>query len=154
MPNFRWACARWLRYRSGLNGAASSCAGGPSPQPGQRFIANVFRRRRFPRFCTALLKSKQDNKDKGVAEMIYYDITDLLNYFKVYTQVTGIQRVTIEIIKEFVNLAENNEKFGLITFHQDVKRPMATDPAFFQKEELSGEQICAYFGLPISGKSG
>ncbi len=86
--------------------------------------------------------------------MIYYDITDLLNYFKVYTQVTGIQRVTIEIIKEFVNLAENKEKFGLITFHQDAKRPMATDPAFFQKDELSGEQICAYFGLPISGKSG
>uniref|UniRef100_UPI0035B247A4 hypothetical protein n=1 Tax=Rhodoblastus sp. TaxID=1962975 RepID=UPI0035B247A4 len=76
--------------------------------------------------------------------MIYYDITDLLRYFDEHPHVTGIQRVTIATIRQFLELADaegTGETLGLIAYDPTLGRAMATDAGFFRQENLIGGQI-------------
>jgi glycosyltransferase involved in cell wall biosynthesis len=82
--------------------------------------------------------------------MIYYDVTDLLHYFETRSQVSGIQRVTVAIIRELLSLAQSEgkaEKLMLLARHPRDKRLVATDAGFFQRKEISGEAFCAHFGV-------
>ncbi len=85
--------------------------------------------------------------------MIYYDITDLISYFSSRSHVTGIQRVTLTIIREFIALAEINDDLRLMVFHKASKKPMTTSADFFKQEDISGEMICSHFGLASARKS-
>jgi len=82
--------------------------------------------------------------------MIYYDVTDLLHYFESRSQVSGIQRVTVAIIREFLSLAQREgkaERLMLLARHPRDKRLVATDAGFFERTEISGEAFCAHFGV-------
>lgn len=82
--------------------------------------------------------------------MIYYDITDLLQFFESHSQVSGIQRVAVTIIQQFLTLAKTQsqpENLMLIAHHPRLKRIVMTEAAFFERPDITGVDFCAHFGL-------
>jgi glycosyltransferase involved in cell wall biosynthesis len=80
--------------------------------------------------------------------MIYYDITDLLKYFERHPQVTGIQRVSLVNIREFLKLASTGageSQFRLLI--HTGSGFSACEASFFADETRTSADICAYFDL-------
>ena len=82
--------------------------------------------------------------------MLYYDITDLIAYFKKNPNVTGIQRVSLVNIREFFFLATTQmrkDEFRLLVFENDKAGFFASEASFFANEARSSADIIAYFNI-------
>ena len=81
---------------------------------------------------------------------LFFDITDLLEYARKNTTLSGIQRVYVELISNLLQ-EHGPEKLRLIAFHPILKRPVSYDPEYFGPGfEYQQSDFCEYFGLHSS----
>jgi glycosyltransferase involved in cell wall biosynthesis len=88
--------------------------------------------------------------------MLYYDLTDLLKYFERHQEVTGIQRVTVVTIREFLKLAAagpDAQEFRLLYYKDSEKAFVSTDAGFFADETRTGSDIRAFFNIASKGEN-
>lgn len=81
--------------------------------------------------------------------MIYYDITDILEYGRSNATLSGIQRVSVAVINHVVNTYEP-ESIQLIGYHPD-KGDVVTFPSNHFEGIYIYDQIefCSYFGVRV-----
>jgi glycosyltransferase involved in cell wall biosynthesis len=85
--------------------------------------------------------------------MIYYDITDILDYARHHGTLSGIQRVSIQLLTRLIN-KHGTLGLRLIAFHPVWKRIISYDPSYFSGAyRYDQADLSSYFGL-IQAKSG
>src|SRR5262245_12942151 len=79
--------------------------------------------------------------------MIYYDITDLLDYARSHDRLTGIQRVSTQLINRIVNKRGPNA-FQLISYHPIWQRIVSFSAAYFAGEkQYRHDEFAEHFEL-------
>ncbi|HEX6000718.1 MAG TPA: hypothetical protein VFZ16_15185, partial [Hyphomicrobiaceae bacterium] len=79
--------------------------------------------------------------------MIYYDITDILEYARTHDTLSGIQRVSIQLLTHFVN-KHGADKLRLIAWHPIQKRILVFDASYFAGDyRYDQDEFCRRFLL-------
>ena len=80
---------------------------------------------------------------------VYFDITDLMEYGRYNSTLSGIQRVAVMLINRIINV-HGAEALDLIAFHP-VKRTIVTYPSTFFLGQFNYDQalFCNQFGLAV-----
>jgi glycosyltransferase involved in cell wall biosynthesis len=79
--------------------------------------------------------------------MIHYDVTDIWEYARHNATLSGIQRVSIQILNRIVN-SHGADSLRLIGWHPIKKRILSFDPAYFSGEyAYDQDHFCRHFGL-------
>jgi glycosyltransferase involved in cell wall biosynthesis len=78
---------------------------------------------------------------------IYYDISDTLEYARHNATLSGIPRVSIQLVSHIVN-KHGTDKFHLIGWHPIRQRIISFDASYFSGNyEYDQEDFCRHFGL-------
>jgi len=79
--------------------------------------------------------------------VIHYDITDVLEYARRNSTLSGIQRVSIQLINHIVN-KYGTKRLRLIGFHPAKQRIMSFDPSYFGGDyRFEQGAFCRHFDL-------
>lgn len=86
--------------------------------------------------------------------MIYYDISDILEYARHNSSISGIQRVSISKINYIIN-TYGPDSIRLISYHPDKKVILTYEADHFRGVyNYDQASFCAYFGLRLVNGSG
>jgi len=77
--------------------------------------------------------------------MIYYDITDIIEYFSLNPQATGIERVSLATIRQMQSLCAEGE-VELIAYHPRYRKPVCCALSSFPLRFSNGAEFSACVG--------
>jgi glycosyltransferase involved in cell wall biosynthesis len=82
-----------------------------------------------------------------MAATIHYDITDILEYARHHATLSGIQRVSTQLLSHIVS-KHGTERLHLIGWHPIRQRIVSFDASYFAGNyEYNQEDFCRHFGL-------
>lgn len=85
---------------------------------------------------------------------LFFDITDLLEYARKNATLSGIQRVSVELISNLLR-EHGSDRLKLIAYHPILKRPVAYDADYFAPGcEYRQDDFCDHFGLRPAAPNG
>jgi glycosyltransferase involved in cell wall biosynthesis len=84
--------------------------------------------------------------------MIYYDVTDLIDFFRKTPRVTGIQRVSLATLARFQALGVASE-LQPVAYHPRLRRLVTCDLGEFPTAAVSGAELSACIGIRYKGPS-
>ena len=83
--------------------------------------------------------------------MLFYDITDILEFARENATLSGIQRFSLEILTELVS-RQGPERLRLIAFHPTKKKVVTFESSYFNKHfRYNQSDFCSAFNIPIGG---
>src|SRR5262245_29216022 len=85
--------------------------------------------------------------NENIPARIHYDITDILDYARHNSTLSGIQRVSIQLINRLVN-KHGTDRLQLIGWHPNRKKIVSIDASYFSGHyNYDQDEFCRHFGL-------